>query len=58
MNKRGVGFDEYIANCSQKPKKMPLYMIKVEGVTHYGTSDKKLAKLTKGDEEANYAGIF
>lgn len=58
FSKKGVNFEKYISNYDQKTKKMPVYIVKVEGVTHFITSDKDLAKLTKGQEETNYTEIF
>ena len=51
-------FEEYIKNYDQKTKQMPLYMVKVEGETHFVYDDKELAKLTAKDEEAQYTEIF
>ncbi|HQP10802.1 MAG TPA: toprim domain-containing protein, partial [Candidatus Omnitrophota bacterium] len=58
MSKRGLDFKEYIQNYDQKTKKMPLYMVKVEGNTHFVYDDKELSKLTAQDEEAQYIEIF
>ncbi|OGX05754.1 MAG: DNA gyrase subunit B [Omnitrophica WOR_2 bacterium GWA2_47_8] len=58
MKRRGVVFQDYLNNYSQKPKKLPVYMVKVEQDTHFVYDDKELAELTKGDEEAKYIEIF
>ncbi len=58
LHKRGLEFQEYVNNYDQKSHKMPIYMVKVEGKTHYVFSDKELAKLTEKDEEAQYVEIF
>jgi len=58
MSKRGVKFSEYIKNYESKTKKMPLYMVKVEGVDHFVYDDKDLAKLTEKSEEAQYVEIL
>ena len=58
MRRRGVEFDEYVKFCSHKPKKVPVYMVKVEGKTHFVYDDKELASLTKDSEEAKYVEIF
>ncbi len=58
MHKRGIPFEEYILKYNKKTKKMPLYMIKVDGNTHFPYSDDELAKLTEEDEEAQYVEIF
>ena len=58
MSKRGVKFEEYIQNYDGKPKSLPLYMVKVEGITHFVADDKELAKMTTKDEEAQYVEIL
>ena len=37
---------------------MPLYVVNVEGITHFVYNDKELAKLTAKDEETQYTEIF
>ncbi len=58
MHKKGVSFEEYVSNYDHKTHKMPLYMVKVDGKSHYVFDDKALAKLTEKDEEAQYVEIF
>ena len=58
MRRRGVIFDEYIEKYDSKSIKLPVYMVKVDGNTHFVYNDKELAELTKKDEEANYIEIF
>jgi len=58
LNRRGVVFEDYIQNIDKKTNKMPTYMVKVEGNTHFVHTDEALAKLTKDDEEAQYVEIF
>jgi len=58
MVKRGVRFEEYIGNYDKKKNGMPLYIAKVEGVTHYLHDDKGLAALTEKTEDAQYTEIF
>ncbi|MBI5415649.1 MAG: DNA topoisomerase (ATP-hydrolyzing) subunit B [Candidatus Omnitrophica bacterium] len=58
MGKRGVDFSEYVDNIDNKSHKMPLYMLKVEGKTHFAYSDKELGDFTRKDEEAQYIEIF
>ncbi|MFA5363057.1 MAG: DNA topoisomerase (ATP-hydrolyzing) subunit B [Candidatus Omnitrophota bacterium] len=53
LEKRGVGFAEFISLRHQKTKKMPIYRVKVDGKTHFVYSDKELAELT--DKEAGEA---
>src|SRR6185503_5460783 len=50
--------DLYIENENQKTKKMPVYVVKVDDLPHFVYDDKELAKLTKGEEEAQYIEIF
>ncbi|MGE0267817.1 MAG: DNA topoisomerase (ATP-hydrolyzing) subunit B [Candidatus Omnitrophota bacterium] len=58
LNRKGVDFEKYINNYNQKTKKMPKYIMKVDGENHYLTSDDELAKLTTASEDAKYAEIF
>ena len=58
LSRKGVDFEKYVEKYDKKNKKMPKYRVKVEGSTHFVFSDQELAKLTKGDEEANYMEIF
>ena len=58
LGRKGVNFEEYSQKYNPKTKKMPKYILKVEGETHYLTSEEELAKLTKGDEEAQYSEVF
>ncbi len=58
LYKRGVDFKEYIENIDKKTKKLPFYMAKVDGKTHYVFDDAELGKLTAKNEEAQYVEIF
>lgn len=58
MSKRGVKFTDYVVNIDFKTIKMPLYMVKVDGNTHFVYDDKELAKMTEKDEEAQYVEIL
>ena len=58
FGRKGVDFEKYIENYNKKTKKMPVYRVKVDGKAHFVSDEKELAKLTKGDEEANYTEIF
>lgn len=58
MHRRGVDFIDYVRFCDYKAKKCPIYMVKVEGQTHFVFDDKELAALTKDTEEAQYVEIF
>ena len=56
--KRGVDFEEYVESIDAKTRKMPVYLVKVEGSAHFAYSEKELAEFTKKDEEAQYIEIF
>ena len=58
LSKRGVKFEDYAAKYDQKTRKLPLYMVKVEGITHFVYDDKELAKMTEKDEEAQFVEIL
>ena len=47
LDKKGVGFAEYLGFRHPKTKKMPVYRVKVEGKDQFVYSDKELAALTK-----------
>jgi DNA gyrase subunit B len=47
VNKKGVNFQKYILLRHSKTKKIPVYMVKVDGNTHFIYSDEELAKVTK-----------
>jgi len=53
LDKKGVGFAEYLSFRHPKTKKMPIYRIKVDGKDHFVYSDKELASLT--DKEGKEA---
>lgn len=58
LNRKGVDFERYINNYNESTKKMPKYIMKVDGENHYLTSDDELAKLINSAEDANYTEIF
>lgn len=58
LHRKGVEFDEYCKNYNSKTKKMPKFILKVDGEDRFITSDEELAKLTHGAEEAQYSEIF
>ncbi len=51
IEKKGVEFEKYVAARNQKTKKMPVYRVKVEGVTQFLYSDKELADLSEKGEK-------
>jgi len=58
MRRRGVDFEKYVSNFHKKTGRLPVYVAKVDGQTHFVYDDKELAKLTSQDEEAQYLEIF
>jgi len=58
MGKRGVEFNKYISKNSDKPLRLPLYLVKVGEECHFALDDKELAHLTGKVEEAQYQEIF
>ena len=53
-----MDFEKYVDNIDRKTKKMPVYIVKVDGATHFAYSEKEVAEFTKKDEEAQYIEIF
>ncbi|MFA6349993.1 MAG: DNA topoisomerase (ATP-hydrolyzing) subunit B [Candidatus Omnitrophota bacterium] len=54
LDKKGVDFAKYLSFRHQKTRKLPVYRVKVEGLTHFLYSDKELAALTeKSEKEAD-----
>jgi DNA gyrase subunit B len=51
INKKGVKISDYIQKYDKKTKKLPIYMIKVEGEPQFVYSDDELAKLIKKEEK-------
>ena len=49
LEKRGVNFQKFISFRSPKTKKLPIYMVKVDGNSHFVYTDSELSKLTKGN---------
>jgi DNA gyrase subunit B len=62
LDKKGVNFKKLVENRHKKTKKIPIYMAKVEGFTHFLYSDAELAKLSStakdGKEGFDYSEIF
>jgi len=62
LDKKGVNFQKLVENRHKKSKKLPIYKVKVEDVTHYLYSDAELAKLSskgKAEKESlDYIEIF
>jgi len=53
LDKKGVKIANYLTFFDKKTKKLPLYMVKVEKITHFVYNDKELAKITGGAEKEN-----
>jgi len=51
VERRGVNLQKYIALRQAKTKKLPIFMAKVEGETHFLYSDAELAKLVQDREK-------
>ncbi len=58
FKRKGLDFDAYVENHDQKKKKMPRYIVKINGKDEYVYDDKELAELTKNDTETQYIEIF
>ncbi|OGW74830.1 MAG: DNA gyrase subunit B [Omnitrophica bacterium RBG_13_46_9] len=51
IERRGVNFDKFLAFRHEKSKKLPLYMAKVEGETHFIYDEDELSVFTKKMEK-------
>jgi DNA gyrase subunit B len=51
IERKGVSFSKYLDFIHPKTKKMPIYMVKVEGEDQFVYTDEELAKLVKAEEE-------
>jgi len=51
IERKGVKFHNYICLRHAKTKKLPIFMVKVEGGTQFAYSDNELAKLVKTREK-------
>jgi len=56
LGKRGVSLAKYMQLRHQKTKKLPIYMVKVEGKTHFCYNENDLSGIA-GDEAENKADI-
>jgi len=52
VERRGVNFPKYIGFRHKKTKKLPLYLIKVEGVDHFLYNDDELSRYIETEEPA------
>jgi hypothetical protein len=51
IERSGADLAKFITLRHKKTKKLPIYMVKVEQITHFVFDDKELAELTKASEE-------
>ena len=51
IERRGVKFIKYLSLAQPKTKKVPIFMVKVEGEAHFAYSDAELAKIVKEYEK-------
>lgn len=51
LSKKGVDFQKYVNSRHKKTKKLPKYMVKVEGETHFVCADSELAALSDKEED-------
>ena len=51
IERRGVKFIKYLSLVQPKTKKVPVFMVKVEGIAHFAYSDAELAKIVKEYEK-------
>jgi DNA gyrase subunit B len=51
IDRKGVKFTQYLSYLQPKTKKLPIFMVKVEGKTHFLYSDAELAKISKTYEK-------
>ena len=59
LSKKGVKFSKYLNLRHPKTKKMPIYRVKVDGITHFVYSDKELAGLSdKKETEQDILELF
>ncbi len=58
LHKKGVDFQKYICFRHPKTRKLPIFRVKVEDEFQFFYSDDELAKLTKGETEADVMEIY
>ncbi|MEW5894869.1 MAG: DNA topoisomerase (ATP-hydrolyzing) subunit B [Candidatus Omnitrophota bacterium] len=58
LKKRGIDFEEYIQSMDPKTQRLPKYRVKINGSQKLVYDDKELAKITTGEEEAQYNEIY
>ena len=61
LSKKGVNFIKYLNSSQHKTKKLPIYLVKVEGEAHFIYTERELARLNTGlakDEEPEVVELF
>ncbi len=58
FKRKGLEFAPYVEHYDAKKKRMPRYIVKVDGKEEYVFDDKELAELTKNDTETQYIEVF
>lgn len=53
LEKKGVNLSKYLLFGGEKTKKLPIYMIKVEGEDHFIYNDDELAKFVEAEERVS-----
>ncbi len=58
LDKKGVRFREYLTLAHPKTHRYPIFRVKVEDVAHFLYSEEELARVTKGEKEADKLEIY
>lgn len=57
LEKKGVNLSKYLVSKHPKTKKLPIYVVKVEGKGHFIYNDEELAKFVEDEEKVSGAEI-
>ncbi|MDP2942955.1 MAG: toprim domain-containing protein, partial [Candidatus Omnitrophota bacterium] len=57
LDKKGVNVSKYLISIHQKTKKLPIYMVKVEGKDQFVYNDDELAKFVEDEEKKSSAEV-
>lgn len=57
LEKKGVNLSKYLVSKHPKTKKLPIYIVKVEGKDHFIYNDEELAKFVEDEEKVSGAEI-
>lgn len=58
LDKKGVDLKKLIENIQKNTKKMPIYIAKVDGKSHFLYSDSELARLSEASKDEKTEGVF